>query len=92
MKERHCPHCAADLYGEVIPGHADENGNEQRYRRALGIEIPGVYDGTLFYACPDCHETWHRWTSLYAPRLWEAAERYRRRFTAVMKGDPPCSE
>lgn len=90
MNDRFCPHCGASLYGEIIPGHLDADGNEQRYRRALGIEIWGVYDGVLFYACPECYGTWHRWTAQYAPNLWAAAEKHRARFTAEMRVKP-CS-
>jgi hypothetical protein len=25
------------------------------------VEIRGVYDGGLFYQCPDCGGRWHRW-------------------------------
>jgi Zn-finger nucleic acid-binding protein len=41
-----CPHCGADL--------------GVNHRWAIGIEIRGVYDGTLFYQCPSCGGRWHR--------------------------------
>lgn len=31
------------------------------FRREIGVEIQGVYDGMLFYVCPDCGGAWHRW-------------------------------
>jgi len=91
MRQRHCPRCGADLYGDVVPGQYDPDGKEQRYHRGIGVEIWGIYDGILFYACPDCHGTWHRWTAQYNPQLWAAAEKYRARFTADMRSQPPCS-
>ncbi len=24
------------------------------------VEVPGVYDGGLFYECVNCHHRWHR--------------------------------
>ena len=31
------------------------------FSRIIGVEIRGVYDGVLFWACPECGGTWHRW-------------------------------
>jgi hypothetical protein len=83
-----CPHCNADLLGEVIPEHIQPGGHH--YRRSLGIEIRGVYDGVLFFACPDCHGTWHRWKPEHSLRLWVAAEKHRARFTATMREIKRC--
>jgi hypothetical protein len=85
-----CPHCGADLFGEVIPEHIRPAGCGHRYHRGLGIEIRGVYDGVLFYACPDCHGTWHRWKRSHDERLWQAAEKHRARFTAIMRDKNQC--
>lgn len=94
MREpRFCPHCGIDLYGEVVPGMVDDDGKEQRFYRALAVEIWGVYDGVLFYACPDCHHTWHWWTARYDALRWAAAEKYRARFTDdLTTKDKQCSE
>jgi hypothetical protein len=27
----------------------------------LGVEVRGKYDGILYWECPDCEHTWHRW-------------------------------
>lgn len=27
----------------------------------IGVNIPGVYDGVLFWACMNCSHAWHRW-------------------------------
>ncbi len=43
-----CPHCNADL-------------RDGDYSRLIGVEIPGVYDGVLYWLCPDCNGTFHRW-------------------------------
>lgn len=55
-----CPHCNADL----------DNS------RTIGVEIWGVYDGVLFWRCPDCGGSWHRWSPDDWPRLYKAAEKY----------------
>jgi len=47
-----CPHCGANLVQEV---------NGQIGYRMVSVEIRGVYDGGLFWMCPDCEGRWHRW-------------------------------
>lgn len=37
-------------------------GETTHFSRAIGHEIRGVYDGVLFWSCPDCHMAWPRWT------------------------------
>lgn len=27
----------------------------------VGIEVPGVYDGILYWGCPACNFRWHHW-------------------------------
>jgi NTP pyrophosphatase (non-canonical NTP hydrolase) len=84
---RTCPHCAADLRGKPIPDAQQESyGGLTHYHREIGVEIRGVYDGVLFYACPYCHGTWNRWSRDREPRLWAAAEQHRQRFTDEMTG------
>lgn len=58
-----CPHCAVDLIGPMIPENlrASHYGGATHFRREILVEIWGVYDGGLFYRCPDCEGTWHRW-------------------------------
>jgi len=80
--EEVCPHCGADLLGEPVPERFQHPGVGTRYARGLAIEIRGVYDGSLFYACPDCWGTWHRFDP--TDPLWAAAEKYRARFTKEM--------
>lgn len=61
MTSTTCPHCNADLRGSpILPEHQEHYGGETHYSRAVGIEVRGVYDGVLFWQCPDCHGTWHR--------------------------------
>lgn len=70
MNSETCPHCGHSLQGEAIP--RDDRrayGHSTHYSRAFGHEIFGVYDGILFWSCPDCGKAWHRWppgTELYA--------------------------
>ena len=50
-----CPHCLSDFKGEPIPDrHRHLYGGASHYSRLVGIEVPGEYDGTLYYVCPDC--------------------------------------
>jgi hypothetical protein len=36
-------------------------GEATHYSRVMGHEIRGVYDGVLFWSCPDCGLAWPRW-------------------------------
>lgn len=61
-----CPHCGLNLNGGLI---ADVVGEEVArsyegafWRREIGVEVPEVYDGTLYYRCPECGGEWHRWS------------------------------
>lgn len=80
MNDDRCPHCSADLRGEQIPEEYRRKGYygppdeaPTHYSRRVTVEIPGVYDGGLFYMCPDCGGRWHRW---HSGRLHEAARPY----------------
>jgi hypothetical protein len=50
-----CPHCNGSLVDDR-PGPTGQRG-----WRTIGIEVLGVYDGILYWMCPDCSGTWHRW-------------------------------
>ncbi|MBQ1047835.1 hypothetical protein KBX50_05100 [Micromonospora sp. C51] len=76
-----CPHCGSDQRGEQIPEehlragwYGEWNGEPRHFSRTLLVEIRGVYDGGLFWACPDCDGRWHRWPP--GSRLHAAAEPY----------------
>jgi hypothetical protein len=62
MSSETCPHCGADLRGDPIPEEHRERypSGETHYSRTIGVEIRGVYDGVLFWLCPDCNFKWHR--------------------------------
>jgi hypothetical protein len=56
-----CPHCKVSLQGAVIPEASRHwYGTATYYRREIGVEIPSVYDGMLYFQCPDCGGCWHR--------------------------------
>lgn len=59
-----CPHCKADLTGEPIPQEYLDAGyyaaGSTHYSRKIGVEVSGLYDGILFWQCPDCKGRWHR--------------------------------
>lgn len=60
-----CPHCKANLQGDPIPQQyidAGYYGTSTHYSRKIGVEVRGVYDGVLYWQCPDCGGVWHRWS------------------------------
>lgn len=48
-----------DLYGRCycLPW-----GDSTHFSRLMGHQVSGVYDGVLFWSCPDCGKAWSRWT------------------------------
>lgn len=38
-------------------------GDATHFQRVIGIEVSGVYDGVLFWLCPDCDHAWPRWVN-----------------------------
>jgi len=60
-----CPRCGVSLQGLPIPQeYLDKGwyGDKTHYSRKIGVEIPTVYDGVLYWMCPDCSWAWNRWT------------------------------
>jgi hypothetical protein len=51
-KQEHCQYCNFQL-------SYTHNGNH--YSHAVMVEVRGVYDGGLYFMCPNCRGTWHRW-------------------------------
>lgn len=68
--DEQCPTCYHDLRASIIP---DTNPPEY-YSRIIGVEIRGVYDGTLFWECPFCESRFHRFRQ--GTDLWRKAEPY----------------
>lgn len=64
-----CPSCKADLRTSV-------NGVE--YYRTIGMEVRGMYDGVLFWICPDCDHAWPRFVApdFRAAKSQEFADKY----------------
>jgi hypothetical protein len=60
-KQTNCPNCSASLVGQPI---AQEDltyyGGATHYRREIGIEERGFYDGAYAWQCPDCQYRWDR--------------------------------
>src|SRR5678815_2706952 len=54
--------------------YGDYPENERFFGREILIEIPEIYDGGLFYMCPDCSGRWHRWPEDH--HLYEKADPY----------------
>jgi len=57
-----CPKCKVSFIGEPIPEDMLEHYSGTHWRREIGIEIRGKYDGISEWRCPDCGYTWDRWT------------------------------
>lgn len=59
-----CPHCGYDLRGDPIPQEYRDSGfyhpDSTHYSRKIGVEVRGVYDGILYWRCPQCGGAWHR--------------------------------
>ena len=47
MPKERCDNCDADL-------------TAGQYSKVIGVEIPGVYDGVLYWECPYCWYAWPR--------------------------------
>lgn len=62
MEPKNCPHCQAALV------------TKDGFNRVLGCEIRGVYDGVLFWHCPDCGKNFHRFP--VGDSLWCLAESF----------------
>lgn len=74
--EYDCPLCKADLRAERIPDDIRHHYGADYFSRAILVEVRGVYDGGLFYHCPDCGGDYHRWPE--GSRLRAVAERHMR--------------
>lgn len=70
-----CPICYADLRGAPIR----DTDPVQYYSHLIGVEIPWIYDGTLYYECPFCNWRFHRFARDH--ELWRRADSYVRNLT-----------
>lgn len=59
--------CFCLPYGEKAP-------EDRFFSNLCGVEVPGVYDGTLFWRCPSCCGDFHRWPEGH--ELRRIAEKY----------------
>lgn len=75
--EEQCPVCFHSLRGGQIPG----SDPPEYYSRIVGIELPDVYDGVLFWECPFCDARFHRFRS--GTDLWRMAEPYVRKLPSA---------
>jgi hypothetical protein len=71
--EEQCPTCFADLQASEIPG----TDPVRHYSRLIGVEIPSVYDGVLYYECPFCTDRFHRFRD--GTDLWRKADPFVRK-------------
>ena len=61
LRSRKIPRPCLELgyYGPWSP----EDG-PRYYSRLVGVEVSGVYDGVLYWQCPDCGAAWHRFPAI----------------------------
>lgn len=59
-----CPWCGSGQ-GELLPSG--------QYHRTIGIEL-SAHQGVLWWECPDCHGSWHRWPR--GSKQYYLAEKY----------------
>jgi len=76
-----CPVNGCNLQAGKIPAECIEQGMYEsgvtHYSRMIGVEVPGVYDGVLYWSCPDCGARWHRFKPYgWAILLNQAAQPY----------------
>lgn len=57
------------------PAICPECGNADP-ERVTGLEVQGVYDGVLYWACGECRHAWPRWTHEEHRTRAELAEKY----------------
>jgi ribosomal protein S27AE len=56
-----CPECGTNFQGEEIPeANRKFYGDGTHYSRLYGIEVRGVYDGVLYWQCPECGHAFPR--------------------------------
>lgn len=65
-----CPHCYVDLRGSVIP----DTDPVEYYSMLVGVYISHIYDGVLFWQCPNCDGRIHRWRE--GTDMWRKADPY----------------
>lgn len=57
-----CPECGVSLRGEPIPEEYRQRGyySGTHFSRVIGVECRGLYDGVMYWRCPDCGYSWPR--------------------------------
>lgn len=66
-----CPNCGTSWIGEPIPMVQRHFYQATHFRREIGVEIRGKYDGVDHWLCPDCQATFDR---SYEPRATSPKE------------------
>lgn len=83
----HLPDCPLPEGDKFFPGrcfclpYGDKPEGERFFYRTIMMEVVDVYDGGLFYECPDCGGRWHRWPE--GSRLRVLAEQFVRKTDMV---------
>lgn len=78
-RHRHCPWCGSDQRADWVLADIEGAGRHPDkatvpFWRTIGVKVLAVYDDVLFWQCPDCGGTWHRFW--FGHDLYAAAEQY----------------
>lgn len=67
MLHENCPNCGAWFKGKPRKDKPALHFHwiETHYSRLIGVEVRGVYDGILYWMCPDCGFAFHRFAEPY---------------------------
>jgi hypothetical protein len=57
-----CPACKTSLIGDPIPEEKRKYYAGTHWRREIGIQDSKLYDGVLWWKCPDCNHVWKRFS------------------------------
>lgn len=64
-------------------------GDATHFRREVGIQVSGVYDGVLYWSCPDCGLAWPRDFGV-GTRLQRLSEEFALRVNAEVASEDPA--
>ncbi len=58
--EETCPLCGVDLQGPEVPEQSQAMYGATHFSKKIGVEVPEICDGVLYWQCPACGGRWHR--------------------------------
>jgi len=58
MKYDNCPHCNVSLLAEPVPIDSLHLYGGIHFKREVGVQVRGFFDGVAYFECPDCKGKW----------------------------------